>query len=134
DVEEAVLVELTDVARTEPAVRCEDRRRRLRVLEVALEDRLGAHLDLPVRGDPDLGPGKGATHRAEAVVVGRVGAARGRALGEPVPLGDADADRVEELDDLLRERGSAGPGHAQTATERLPPPARNKGARHTPAS
>ena len=93
--------------------------RRLGLLVVALEDGLRAHLDLAVVGDPDLEARQRLPDRAEAVDVGPVRAAGGRALGEAVALRDADPDRVEELDDLLRERSAARAGHAEPAAERL---------------
>ena len=91
DVEEAVVVERADVAGLEPAVTPEHGRGRLRVLVVALEDRLGAQLDLSVVGDPYLAAGQRHAYRAEAVDVGAVGARSGGALREAVALRDADA-------------------------------------------
>ena len=112
-------------------VRREDGGRRFRILEVALEHGLRPDLDLAVVGDAHLEAGERPAHGPEAVQVRPVRAGGGRALGEAVALGDADPDGVEELDDLLRQRGASRSGHAESSAEGLPHLAEDELVRET---
>ena len=76
DPQEAVSVELTDVATVEPAVRLEDLLGRLLVLPVPLEDLATLEHDLAVVGDADRSAGHRPSHRADADRVGQVDRAR----------------------------------------------------------
>ena len=96
-----------DVPGAEPAVVPEHLRGRLGLLVVAGEHRLAADQQLAVLGEPELETGERRPDRAEPVALGRVRRRGRRALGEAVPLVDADPDRVEELGDLLGERRAA---------------------------
>ena len=86
DLQEAVRVDLAEVAGAEPAVVGEGRCRRLGILVVAAEDGVAAHEDLAVLVEPDLAALDGAADRAEVEVVGVVDAQRARRLREPVAL------------------------------------------------
>ena len=72
------------------------------------------------RPDLHLEPRKSRTDGAEAVALGTVEVRRRRALREAVALEDADADRVEEVGDLLREGSATGDRYAQAAADALP--------------
>ena len=78
DLQEAVRVDLADVAGPEPAVVGERGGRRLGILVVAAEDRVAPDEDLAVVVEPDLAALDGAADRAEAEVVGIVDAQRAR--------------------------------------------------------
>ena len=105
--------------RSHPSV-AEDLARRLLVLVVAGEDRLAADQQLAVVGEP-APRSRGAAGRPCRSLkrVGPVDRAGGRALGQPVALEDEDVERVEELDDLARERRAARDRDAQPPAEPL---------------
>ena len=107
DLEEAVGVDLADVAGVEPAV---DERLagRLVVLVVALEDVRPAHQDLAVVGDLHLAAGERLADRAELELVGPRDRRRGRGLRHPPALEHEHAGGVEEAEDLRVDRGGAG--------------------------
>ena len=107
DVEEAVLVHAPEVAGVEPSVD-EGLARRVGVLVVAAEDVVAAKEDLAVLGDLHLNALESLADRSEAVALTRVDDRRGRGLGHAVSLEDRDAAGVEELEDLGRDRCSAG--------------------------
>ena len=94
-------------------------RRRLGILVVAAEDRLAPDQQLAVVGRPQLESGQRGTDGAEAPALGSVRRRGRRALRQPVALEDPDPDGIEELGDLLHERGAAGDGRAQAATQPL---------------
>src|SRR5712691_11890005 len=98
---------MADVPGAKPAVLRKDLARRLFVLEVAGEDRVGLDQHFAVVRNPQLDAGQGRPDAAEAVARGTVDRRTGRALGEPVALEDDHVERREEFDDLLRERGAA---------------------------
>ena len=119
DHEEAVVVEVPDVAGMHEAFVVERRARRLVVAVVAGEDGVRAEQDLAVVGDPDLDAGQRLADGAELEGRRAVDGRGGRHLGEPVALEHEDVDRVEELGDLARERRAAGVRDAQAAAEPL---------------
>src|SRR5438093_4900775 len=83
---ESVVVELADVAAVEPPVAGQDRSRRLLVLQVAREDRVGADQNLAVLRDLQLATGQRRPHGAEPEAVGPVDRRRRGDFGEAVPL------------------------------------------------
>src|SRR5581483_1167153 len=119
DPEEAVRVDLADVARAEPAVLGERRGGRLRILVVPGEDGVAADEDLAVLGEPDLAALDGAADGSDAEVVRIAGGRRARRLGETVALDHGRPQRVEELEHLRRERRRARDAEPQPATQAL---------------
>ena len=117
DLDEAVVVDLGDVARVEPAVGVEHLGRRGGILVVAAEDRVAADQELAVLGDSELEAGQRGADRPEAPALGRVRRRGRRALAEAVALEDPDPDRVEELGDLLAERRAARDRRPQAPAE-----------------
>src|SRR5207247_1660468 len=97
-------VDLADVARPEPAVLREHRPRRRLVLVVAGKDRLAAQEQLAVLRDPDLEAWKREPDRPEPERRRPVDRRRRRALRQPPALEDEDVERMEELEDVGRER------------------------------
>src|SRR5439155_25700866 len=95
DRQEAVLVELAEVAGPEPAVAGEHLPCGLLVLVVAAEDRLGSQQHLAVLRDPDVDAGKRRADRPEAEAAGWVYRRGSRAFGEGGALEGGDAERVE---------------------------------------
>src|SRR6266508_4752012 len=117
DIEEAFGVDLADIAGGEPAVGQEYFLGGLGLLEVAHGDIGPAPEDLAVGRDLELHTRLRLPDGAELEVVLPVEGERGTGLGEPVPLEDQDARRVEELGDLSRQGRAAGDGEAQPAAE-----------------
>src|SRR5262249_32221704 len=107
DAHEAVRVDLRDVARAKPAVVRQYLRGCRRVAVVAGEDRPASDQELAVVGEPELEARQGSPDGPEPVVLRRVRRCGGRALREAVALEDPDAERVEELGDLLGKWRSA---------------------------
>ncbi len=107
DPEEAVVVELADVAGVEPAFRVDRGSGGLGQVVVPLHDLRAPDQDLPVLGDLDLRSGHGLPHGADTEVLEGVHVGHGARLGEPVALEDREADRVEEPVELGRKRGRA---------------------------
>jgi hypothetical protein len=118
DVEEAVGVEVAQVARAQPGA-VEGQRGALRVPEVGLEDVGSAHVQLAVRGEAGLHAGQHAAHGAEAVVGRGVQADRGGGLREAVGLHHLHPAGVEELEDLHVDGGGAGDRLAQATSEQV---------------
>ena len=119
DLEEAVVVELADVAGVQPAV---DQRvgGRLGVLPVLPEDIGPPHQDLVVvLGDPDLDARQRLADRAELEVVERADGADAGGLGHAPALHHRHPGRVEELEDLRRDRRGAADRLAHVAAEQL---------------
>src|SRR5206468_13014496 len=110
---EAVLVDLGDVAGAEPPVFVEHLPGPFVILEVTREDGRAADEQLAVIVEAELGAGQRRTDRAEPVAAEPVDRRRRRALGEAVALEDRDAERVEELRDVLREWRAAGDGETK---------------------
>ena len=103
DLEIAVRVELTDVARFQPSVG-ERLPRLLRILVVAGENVVAANQDLSILGDSNLNPWQRHSHRPEFRFPGPVeGGGRG-GLGQAITFEDLETDPVEEADDLGRYR------------------------------
>jgi hypothetical protein len=96
-VEEAVVVEVADVAVWQPAVVVEHVAASRLVVVVAGEDGVRADEDLAVVGDADSTPGSALPTVPNCEDVRAVHGRGGRALGEPVALEDQDVERVEEL-------------------------------------
>ena len=118
DLDEAVGVDLADVAGVQPAV--DDRLAgRLLVLVVPLEDVGALDEDLAVVGDLHLAAGEGFADRADLEVVGGGDRRRGRGLGHPPALEHEHAGGVEEAQDLGVDRGGAGDREAQIAAEEV---------------
>src|SRR5207245_1656294 len=92
-------VEEARVARADPAV-AQRGRRRLRVLEVTLEDAGRAEHDLALLGDLDLDLGHRGAHRIQAHVAILLDGDEDARLGHAVELLDVDPQRAEENDDL----------------------------------
>ena len=115
--QEAVLVELAEVAGVVPAVLVEDRARRLLVLPVPLEDIRTARDHLAVRGDLHLDAGYRCADGPETVQVDAVERERGRALGRSVPLEHIDAELAPRLTERRIEGGAAGHDVAEAAAE-----------------
>ena len=120
DRDEAVGVDLRDVARVEPAVGVEHGRGRLGILVVAPRRRCRCdRSSSPSSCEAELESGQRRSDGAEAPARGRVRRRCRRALAQAVALEDPDPDRVEELGDLLHER--------RTARDRRPQPAAEAG-------
>ena len=133
-VDEAVVVDLADVAGAQPAVLAEHLARRLLVLVVAGEDGLAPDQQLAVVGDAQLDAGQRRPDRAEPEPVGPVDRRRGRALGQPVALEDRDVERVEELGDLLRERRAARDAERAAGRRAAPSPSSRRAGRRAGAA
>ena len=117
DGQEAVLVERADVSGVEPAVSRERGSRRRLVIQVAREHGRPAEQDLAVLGQLQLDAGDRRPHGPELVVRGPVDGRGARLLGLAVALEDQDAEHVEELGYLLRERSAARDRSAQPPAE-----------------
>ena len=91
----------------------------LLVLVVPLEHGRAAEEELAVVGEAQLHSGSARPDRSESEMRGRVHGRRGGAFGQPVTLEDQDVERVEELDDLARERRAAGDTQPDAAAEPL---------------
>ena len=119
--EEAVVVDLADVAGVHPAVVVDQLGARLGVLVVAAGVHRAAGEDLAVLGDRDLDAGLGAADGAEPEAAGTAGGDRAGGLGHPVDVVDRQAEAGEEPGGLERHRRrrAAGPGHAVEAEHRL---------------
>ena len=103
DLDEAVGVDLAEVAGVQPAV--DDRLAgRLLVLVIALEYVRAPDEDLAVVRDPHLATGKRLADRADPEVLGGRDRRRGRGLGHAPALENEDAGRVEEAEDLGVDR------------------------------
>src|SRR5829696_2969258 len=119
DREEAVVVDLAEVAGMQPALVVEDLLGRLLVRPVAREDAGAAHEDLAVPRDRHLDALERLADGAEAEVVGPVDRPEADRLRHPVALHDRHARRVEELEDLLGDRRGAGRRLAHLAAEQV---------------
>src|SRR5207248_834846 len=115
--EEAVLAQVADVARAEPPVAGEYLACRLGILVVAGEDRRRADEHLAVVCEPQLDVRHRQADGAEAEARRPVDRGGRRALRLAPAFDDEDVERVEELADLLRERGAAGDADAEAAAE-----------------
>ncbi len=110
--QEAVVVDLADVARVEPALGVQGLLARGRVAVVALEDVRAADQDLAVVRDPQLRSRDRIPGPAEAVALGE-GQRRGpRALAHAEELHDRQAQALEEVERLLGDRGRGDDEHA----------------------
>src|SRR4029077_1145784 len=119
DAEEALRVELADVASVEPAAGIPALGRRLRAAVVAERDVRAARQYFAVLRDADLAAVQRQPDRSELEAVGPVaGEARG-GLGETVAFEDENADRVEELRDLARQRRATRDHEAHVAAQQL---------------
>src|SRR6266540_2391081 len=119
DREEAVRVDLADVAGVEPAFRVDRLRRRLRLAEVALHHVRAAGQDLAVIRDSDLDVGKGAADGPQPPGIRAVDGDHRRSLGQAVSLVDRHARAEEELGEVARERGAPRDGKAEARPERV---------------
>src|SRR5882672_3857741 len=105
DAQEAVRVQLADVARVEPAVlKCG--RGLLGSVPVAFHDAWATDQDLAVPRDPNLDSLDGAAHRAQFVVLRRIHGDHRGGLGQAVALHDRHPDAVEEKRVFAREYGA----------------------------
>ena len=120
DLQEALLVQLPDVAGGEPAAPGEDLLGGCLVVPVAGEDVLPADQDLAVVGDLDPDAGQRLPDGADLVPVRPVHGGRGGRLGQPVSLEHGDADAAEEVAEPFAERRPAGDGVLRPAAERRP--------------
>ena len=118
DPQEAVVVELADVAGVEPAVADRLGGRRV-VAAVAAEQVDAAQADLAVVGDAHVDAGQRQADRADPHLAGAVDGGRGGGLGEAVALEDRDADAAVEVAEAGAERGAAGDGVLHLAAHRL---------------
>src|SRR5690606_32632517 len=100
DAQVAVLVQLADVARVEPAVLVDRLAGRLRLVVVPLHHLRPPHQDLAVRRDHDLRPGDWLADRAQPDRVRQVHVRHRRGLGEAVAFQDDQPGGVEETRDL----------------------------------
>src|SRR5665647_564205 len=107
DDEEALLVDVADVAGLEPAV-LEGLAGLLLLLVIALHDVRPLGQDLAVRGDLDLDAGDRRPNGPELHLVEGVAGQDGRRLRHAVALEDGQADGVEELGHVGRQRSAAG--------------------------
>src|SRR6266545_2482680 len=117
DRHEAVVVDLGNVACVQPALVVEHLARRGLVLQVAGEVHRPADQELAVRRELQLDAGQRRADRAEAEAVDAIRSCAARPFGKAVRLDDQDAQRVEELDDLLRERRAAREANADATAE-----------------
>src|SRR5262245_35571993 len=92
----------------EPAVAWQDRARRLIILVVAREDGRPFDQDFAVLSGLHVDSGDRRPDGAELEAIRAVNVGCGRLLRLPVALEDEDVERMEELGDLLRQRGAAG--------------------------
>ena len=72
-----------------------------------------------VLGEADLGALDRSAHGSDAEVSRFVGCGRARRLGQAVALDHRYAERVEELDDVRRERSSSGDADPKAAAQPL---------------
>src|SRR5436190_16221301 len=117
DRQEAVVVEMADVARAKPPVRSQSLLRGLLVLVVTGEDRVGPDQYLAVVGDAQIDAGQRRPDGPEAESRRAVDRCRGRALRQSVALENQDVEGMEELDDLLRQRRAAGDADPQPSAQ-----------------
>ena len=112
DAQVAVLVDLADVARVQPAVLVDRLGGLLRVVQVALADQTTPAADLAVREDLELHTRQRAADGAGLDLEPLEGHGPG-VLAHPVDLGERDADRAEPGDQLRRD--GCGTGHRHLA-------------------
>ena len=115
DGQEALLVELADVAGAEPAVVVEGLGGQVIALVVAAHDAHALGEDLAVVGDPDGVAGNRGADGADLDQFGRVHRDGGRGLGQPVAFQDLHADALEEVAQPFAERAAAGDGVGHVA-------------------
>ena len=145
DEHEAVGIDEAHVARAEAAVLREHGGVLLGALEVALHHVVAVHDQLALEarglravggaalagGGVDLDPhaGDGAAHAADLAGAGDVGGGDGARLGQAVALVDHDAERVDELGHVARQRRAARERVAQLARRSGPAPSRRPACR-----
>src|SRR6195256_4388757 len=95
DLQVTAFVQLADVPSFQPAVD-KGLRRRLGILEIALEDVVAFDQDLAIRGDLYLDPGQGKRHGSEMRGPWAVERGGRRGLRQAVALKDLDSKSVEE--------------------------------------
>ena len=115
--EEAVLVDLAEVAGVVPAIVIEDGACGLLVLPVPLEDVGSARKDFTVGADLHRDPGQRRADRAEPVELHAVEGEPGRALCRPVSLDHVDSEIAPRLAESGIERRPAGDDVAEAAAE-----------------
>jgi hypothetical protein len=119
DAQEAVGVELAEVAAVEPAVG-ERLGRGSRVVVVAGEDVWALDEHLAVLGDAHCRSVERTADRADLDVSGGVHRRGGRRLGQPVALQHREPDAAVEVSEPQPERGPAGDRPLHLAAERRP--------------
>ena len=103
----------------EPAVLVDDLGRGLWHREVTAHDVAAPLEDLAVLGDLHLDARERPSDRAELVLAGEVHARHGDRFRQAVPLEDVEAQQVEEVGDLARERRAARDERVDAAAEPL---------------
>src|SRR5690606_23857895 len=109
DNEGAILLELSRIARVEPAV-AKRLGRGLLILEIAVEDIVGADQDLPGLVDPDLDAREGAADGRKADVLRGLGNRKRSGFRLPVELPQVEPEGPEEEEDILPDGFSRGIG------------------------
>src|SRR6185503_15180729 len=117
DVEEAVLVEASDVAGREPAISVEALRVRIWLVPISNEDGRTANEKFTIVGKPEFHVGKRLANGAHAVDFRIVESDHGRCFGEAVALPDSDARGSEPLFGVDPEGSAAGDPDTHASAE-----------------
>ena len=104
----AFVVEVTDVARAQPAVGGQRLGCRAVVVPVTDEPVVPGEEDLPVLGDPHGHARQRLADGSDLVAAGAVHRGGGGGLGEAVSLDDGDPGAAEEMAEPVSERRTAG--------------------------
>ena len=118
-IEEAIGVEVADVAGAEPAIGVETLGIIVGLVPVAGKDRRPADQQFAVFGEFQLDVGQGLADRAHAMGNGRVEGQDGRGLSKAIALPEGDADGGKPLGGVDAERRAAGDKNLDPAAECL---------------